>query len=116
MGITDISQRIYSTLQKKGYKAADLARHIGTSSGNVSDWKSKNVNPAADKIALISEFLGVSVDFILTGEEKSSPSLRDDELELLRYHNALPELERGKILARLEDKAKEADVLPGRVG
>lgn len=57
--------------------------------------------------------MGVSLEYLITGKEKSSPPIRDDERELLKYYNALPELERGKILARLEDKAKEADVLPG---
>ena len=93
-----------------------LSKGTGINPRTIGDWRRLGTNPSSDKIACICDFLGISTDYLLTGKENSSPSLRDDERELLKYYNALPELERGKILARLEDKAKEADVLPGRVG
>lgn len=114
--ITDICQRIFSILAKKGLKSADLSRGTGLSSGMISDWKNKNINPATDKISRIAEFLEVSTDLLLTGKENSPPSLRDDELELLKYYNALPVLERGRVLARMEDKANDAEESQGRVG
>ena len=114
--IADIGYRVHEILKEKHLTAAALGKYANISTGNISDWKRKGTNPSSDRLALISEFLGVSLEYLMTGKEKSSPPIRDDERELLKYYNALPELERGKILARLEDKAKEADVLPGRVG
>ncbi len=111
-----ISQRIFALLDSKGLSNADLARGTGISARTIGDWRKLGTNPSADKISCICDFLEVSTEYLLTGKEKSPPSLRDDELELLKYYNALPVLERGRVLARLEDKAQTAEDQQGRVG
>ena len=67
-----ISERIFNILQKTGKKQADLAKYAGVRSNTVSDWKNKNINPSADLIPKIAEFLGVSCDYLLTGKEPAS--------------------------------------------
>lgn len=67
-----ISERIFNVLQKTGKKQADLAKYAGVRSNTVSDWKNKNINPSADLIPKIAEFLGVSCDYLLTGKEPAA--------------------------------------------
>lgn len=115
-----ISKRIFDLLDQRGLTNADLARGTGISARTIGDWRRLGTNPSADKISCICDFLDVSADYLLAGKKISSPSLslRDDELELLDYYNALSVLERGKILARMEDKVNnlKTDDLQGRVG
>lgn len=65
-----ISQRIFDELKKQGKK--DLAQHIGLSTSAVSDWKKKGINPAAENVSAIADFLNISTDYLLMGKEKSS--------------------------------------------
>ncbi len=65
-----ISQRIFEELEKQGKKQKELADYIGLSTSAISDWKKKGTNPAAEKISVIADFLGVSTDYLLTGKER----------------------------------------------
>lgn len=107
-------------MKERRISNAELSRGTGIKTNTISDWKTKGTNPSADNIVRICDFLQISTDYLLTGKDNSPPSLslRDDELELLRYYNALTILERGKVLARMEDKVKDLNTedLQGRVG
>lgn len=70
-----ISQRIFEELQKQGKKQKDLAAFIGISTSAVSDWKKKGTNPAAENISAIADFLNVSLEYLLTGEEKKTRNI-----------------------------------------
>ena len=66
---------IYETLlNERGLKNADIARATGISNMTLSDWKRGVSTPKQDKLMKIADCLGVSVDYLMTGEEKS-PSL-----------------------------------------
>ena len=43
----------------------DLSQNVGVSSGNISDWKSGRSKPNIDTIIKISDYLDVSVDYLL---------------------------------------------------
>lgn len=60
-----ISQRIFGIMEQKHLKQSDLANYIGVANSSVSDWKKKGSTPSADKIVKISEFLNVSIDYLL---------------------------------------------------
>jgi transcriptional regulator with XRE-family HTH domain len=66
-----ISQRIFEVLGKQGLSKADLAKGAGINPRTVGDWQLKGTNPSSDKIASICDFLGVSVEWLLTGEERT---------------------------------------------
>lgn len=57
-------------LKEKGLKAADVSRGTGLTSTFFTDWKkgkSKNPNPVS--LQKIAEFLGVSLDYLMTGSD-----------------------------------------------
>ena len=56
---------------EKGYKDADISRLAGISKPTLSDWKRGVSIPKQDKLIKIADCLGVSVDYLLTGEERS---------------------------------------------
>lgn len=65
-----ILQRIFYEMNEKGLKQKDLAAIIGVPTSTISTWKSTNKNPPAEKIIEIADYLGVSVYYLLTGNEK----------------------------------------------
>lgn len=67
----------------KGYKDADISRLTGISRPTLSDWKRGVSKPKPDKLIKIAECLGVTTDYLLTGEEKQSEfSPEQAELDL----------------------------------
>lgn len=94
-----ISQRIFSILKEKKLKQKDMADYTGISTSAISAWNKNNTNPAAESISIIADFLGVSIEYLLTGEEKAIV-LKDDEKELLTYYKKLPERDRQRLIGR----------------
>ncbi|MGN0603298.1 MAG: helix-turn-helix domain-containing protein [Oscillospiraceae bacterium] len=96
-----ITERIFVELSQKNIAQKDFANNIDVNEKTVSAWKRNNSLPPADKLSNISDCLGISLDYLLTGKEKS-PSLPDDEQELLNYYKKLPEREQVKLISRAE--------------
>lgn len=66
-----ITERIFVILAQKGLSQKEFAKKIEVNEKTVSAWKKNNSLPPADKISIISDYLEVSVDYLLTGEEKN---------------------------------------------
>lgn len=64
----------------------------------------KGTNPSADKLIIISEFLEVSVEYLLTGSENIRNSeLSENEIELLNLYRKLSDRDQIKIIGRIEE-------------
>lgn len=70
----------------------------------MTNWKNRGTDPPAKHIVPICEFLDISPYLLLTGKEKSSPTveLTADERELLDIYNKLSEKSKGMVLGRAE--------------
>lgn len=62
---------IYKICNEKGTTPTTVLRELGYSSGNVSKWKKGSV-PNIDIAYKIAQHLGVSVDYLITGEKEVS--------------------------------------------
>ena len=77
-----------------------MLREIGLSSANTGYWK-KGQLPKGDALIKISDYLGVSIDFLLTGEYFTG--LDNDEKSLLALYRSVPEKARYKVLCDFEN-------------
>jgi len=88
-------------------KQADLCRMLEIKSSTMSTWKKTGKDPDAKYITRISEFLGCSVEFLLTGVEskKKEPVLKISEngREMLELYELLPEREQILLIGRLQE-------------
>lgn len=63
-----IIDRINRLLRERGISAAKMMRDLNFSSGLYSQWKSMGRIPSTDKIEVIAAYLGVSTDYLISGE------------------------------------------------
>lgn len=96
-----ITERIFVELLQKNIAQKDFAMKIDVNEKTVSAWKRNNSLPPADKLSKISDCLGVSLEYLITGKEER-PSLPEDEQKLIDQYNRLPQAEKIKLVARAE--------------
>ena len=68
-------------LSEEGLKVADVRKGTGIGYSTFSDWKSGKSKPKYGKMKQIADFLGVSVDYLLNGEEPK----RDGEIFMTSF-------------------------------
>lgn len=108
-----IINRIVDLLKKNGASQADICNYIGIKYNVFTTWKTRETDPPAKYLVQICEFLNISLEYLLTGKEKSSPTveLTADERELfdlysdLSIENKARVRERAAVLAELEAPA-----------
>ncbi|MDE5583117.1 MAG: helix-turn-helix domain-containing protein, partial [Ruminococcus sp.] len=107
-----ITERIFGTLAQKKLSQKEFAKRIEINEKTVSAWKKNNSLPPVDKISKISDCLGVSIDYLLTGKENQTKELSDDKQRLLKMYDLLTPMEKGEILGELKAMTKNRTPRP----
>lgn len=64
----DIYERYCEIRDRKGLKDAHIAEQTGIGRSTFSDWKSGRSVPKREKLEKIADALGVSIEYLMTGE------------------------------------------------
>lgn len=56
-------------LKEKGVKTSDVCKATGIVASTFSDWKKGKSSPKQDKLMKISDFFGVSLEYLMTGKD-----------------------------------------------
>jgi transcriptional regulator with XRE-family HTH domain len=89
-----VGARIRAARAARGWTQDALAEAVGVSRSAVAQWETDRAGQLRDTIPRIAEALGVSVEHLLTGEDRHAPreAATGDELALLRlYRECDPE-------------------------
>lgn len=99
MGILDRISKLLGNREQR-----ELTNHLGLKSVAFSEWKSGKSKSYRKYLIEIADFFNVSLDYLVYGKEKSSPTveLTADERELLDIYNKLSEKSKGMVLGRAE--------------
>ena len=62
-------EQVDKLLSENGKTKIELARYAGISTQSFYDWKNRNTVPSADVAVKIAQFLGTSVEYLVTGED-----------------------------------------------
>lgn len=104
-----IGERIAQLLKEQGKMGKDLAAYLGVSAASVTGW-ARGSYPSSQYVIKISEFLGVSVEYLLTGEEKEDADairgISDDALKVARLWDELDVPGKAIILGELYRRAE----------
>lgn len=73
----NVAERIYTLRKERGLSQEQLAEIAGVSRQAISKWESEQSAPEIDKIILMSEYFGVSTDYILKGSEPKRRNRQD---------------------------------------
>lgn len=58
-------------LEKMGIRPIEISRATGIPSSTFSDWKKGKSKPNAEKMLKIANYLGVSVEYLMTGKDNA---------------------------------------------
>ena len=85
-----INERIFDIIKSnKDFSQKKMALATGISTGTINSWLKRGSAMPADVIIPICNYLSVSPEYLLTGEQKEIDGLRPDERKLLQAYNQL---------------------------
>ena len=87
-------------LQQNKITSYRVHKDTGISQTTLSDWKNGKITPKADKLQIIADYFGVTIDYLMGNEQQETPALtKKDERDI------------AKELARIRDSLENADGL-----
>lgn len=69
---------LFTIIEKSGITISQLAKEIGISQGNISDWKSGKCLPSLNALIKIADYLNISLDRLVGRAETSDNSEEND--------------------------------------
>lgn len=75
----DIFERL---CHEKGVTPYRVCKETGLTTSTISNWKAGRYTPKQDKMQKIADYFGVTVDYLMTGEEKEGYYLNEETAKL----------------------------------
>lgn len=98
----EIIERIYQLLDEKDKRAYELCNKLDIRTSTMSTWKARTNDPPAKYMKIIADFFGVSLDYLLTGQDAPiRKSTTPEEDELLELFRSLPEPKKYEFVGEL---------------
>ncbi len=72
-------ERLYEMRRKSGLSQEQLAEKLEVSRQSISKWESDKAYPEMTRLLFMSDYFGVSLDYLMRGEETPSPEQTPDE-------------------------------------
>ncbi len=69
-----VSEKLYMLRKKSGLSQEQLAERLGVSRQAISKWEQGSAVPESDKLVAISDYFGVSLDYLLKDGEADVPA------------------------------------------
>lgn len=89
-------------------KPNQVSKATGIHTATLTSWKQGKYTPKPEKLQLIADFFNVSVDYLITGEEKEKPNIptfEPEHLELIELYSKLKEEQKSAVLNLLRSFA-----------
>lgn len=84
-----IGEKIQILRKNRSISQEHLATELEVSRQAISKWENDESLPSIDKIVLLSQFFGVTTDYLLCDD---SSNVEDEEVHVHENHNGLPQL------------------------
>ena len=102
-------ERIESLRKSAGISQGKLEKELGFSNGSISKWKTSK--PTTERLQKIADYFGVSIEFLMNGEEgnaaEESYYLSEDARDLAEFMFKNPEYQ---VLFDASRKVKKEDI------
>ena len=77
----ELKDKLQLLRKQNGYSQEQLADKIGIARQTISKWETGTAVPESEKLVAISNYFGVSVDYLLKDEEEGKTKATDSEIE-----------------------------------
>ena len=110
--MSTIADRIKEICAQKGTSMYKLEKQLNLGNGTIGKWGKNGRQPTYDKAVAVANALGVSADYLLTGEQKEKPTpdwdgLSGKDKRLIEWFRSLP-LEKQKAILISQDGPTDA--------
>ena len=75
--MTKYAENLSGILESRGMRKSDLVNSLQIPDSTVRSWWKKDAIPSADAALKVAKFLGVSVEFLMTGKDASFPPMAE---------------------------------------
>ena len=113
----DIMERIQSLKEEKGLSDRDVERGAGIANANIGQWRRGVCKPSLANIVRLSNFFGVSLDYLLglsnlRERAEHAASLSEEEKQLIELYRDFDTLDRFRLIRYCMDIAEESKGRP----
>lgn len=103
MGDIEITNRVLKLIDNSPLSDAALTREIPLGNGIIGKWRSGKQKPSVLAISKISDYFGVTTDFIIKGKDHIvASSLTNDDTDWLSIIHRLPDGAKEKLRSEME--------------
>ncbi|WP_018750680.1 helix-turn-helix domain-containing protein [Paenibacillus sanguinis] len=116
-----IGERLKRLREEQHISLNDLAMSTNLSKGNLSSYENNKIKPSADALISLSDFYNISIDWILTGKNRTplqstgtdeTSDYSTDEKSLIKIFRLLTERQKGKVERYVEEMLEDNEA-PG---
>ena len=101
----DFYQNLKRICQSRGTTVSAVLKELDINKSHGTHWKN-GTDPNMSIAVALSEYLGVSLDYLISGKESDS-SLTEDERKLVNFYRRLSEREQQRLIGRAELLAEQ---------
>jgi len=94
----DYCKRIIKLIKESNIPKNVIAKDLGVSPGNITDWEKGRSKPSVVAILKIADYFDVTLDFIFGRSEKSLQNLNINEKNLINNYRAASKLDQQALL------------------
>lgn len=105
LDLENFGKRVSLCMKNSGYTNKTLTEELAVSKNAVGNYINNQI-PNAKILYALSQLFGVTMEYLLTGENKNN-DLSQNESELLEYFARLPEREQIKFIGKIEEVAQK---------
>ena len=104
----DTVSRIFELVGKQFREQQDFAKELGIASNIVSNWRCGRSSTYRKYLPEIASVLGVSVEYLLTGEEReNAPPIQTDEESVANLIDQLSPQQLTELIAKASEKLRQ---------
>lgn len=101
------AQMLTNIMNEKKISAYKMSKETGISDSLIGYWKKGERVPNAENLILISNYLEVTIDYLLTGKcNEPNNILSEDKKRFLSMYELLTDMEKGEILGEMKNMIK----------
>jgi len=105
-GVKTVYDRIKELCDAHDMSIVMLEKALGFSRSYLFKWKTSC--PSADKLALVADYFGVSLDYLYSGKVEGDIELDSDIISIQRARRNMPEKDRKRMMEMLHIAFEEA--------